>query len=127
MIYNLNFNFIMFQYHQFMFLCTDWKRKRNYSLIKYLFIVDLGYCSPFDNNEVDCQNGQCAIYKDQYGSFQTICRCKSGYYGEKCDSKLFSLVFLFNHNSKNGTQRYNKVFNLMKDRDDIRNLSQRKL
>lgn len=82
-------------------------------------ILDLGYCSPFDNNEIDCQNGQCAIYKDQYGSFQTTCRCKSGFYGEKCDSKLFSFVFRCNPNSKNETQRYNKGFNLMKDRDDF--------
>lgn len=39
----------------------------------------------------------------------------------------FLFVFRFNANSKNETQRYNKVFNLMKDRDDICNQSQRKL
>lgn len=52
----------------------------------FLFIfLDFGYCSPFDNKVDDCINGQCVVYPDQYGSYQSTCKCKDGFYGEKCD------------------------------------------
>lgn len=61
--------------------------------------IDFGYCSQFDNKEDDCVNGQCVVYPDQYGSYQSTCKCKDGFYayGEKCDewktlSKLCSAM-----------------------------------
>lgn len=51
----------------------------------FSFSLDFGYCSPFDNKVDDCINGQCVVYPDQYGSYQSTCKCKDGFYGEKCD------------------------------------------
>lgn len=56
-------------------------------VFSFPFFLDFGYCSPFDNKVDDCINGQCVVYPDQYGSYQSTCKCKDGFYGEKCDGE----------------------------------------
>ncbi|XP_034306175.2 uncharacterized protein [Magallana gigas] len=48
--------------------------------------IDLGICSPFDNEVDDCgENGQCVIIQDKHGMYKAVCKCKYGYYGKFCD------------------------------------------
>lgn len=56
--------------------------------ILFFLKLDLGICSPFDNQVTDCgTNGQCVMYEDAYGVNSAHCKCKPGYTGIKCDSK----------------------------------------
>ncbi|XP_065938646.1 uncharacterized protein [Magallana gigas] len=47
--------------------------------------VDLGVCSPLDNEVDDCENGQCVIFQTDFGTYEAACLCDDGYYGELCD------------------------------------------
>ncbi|XP_052680935.1 uncharacterized protein LOC128161655 isoform X1 [Crassostrea angulata] len=48
--------------------------------------IDLGICSPFDNEVDDCgENGQCVIIRDKHGIYKAVCKCKYGYDGKFCD------------------------------------------
>lgn len=49
--------------------------------------VDLGVCSPLDNEVDDCENGQCVLFQNDFGIYEAACQCDLGYYGELCDSK----------------------------------------
>nr|XP_011450040.2 uncharacterized protein LOC105344105 [Crassostrea gigas] len=51
--------------------------------------IDLGICSPFDNEVDDCgENGQCAIIQDKHGIYKAVCKCKYGYFGKFCDEVI---------------------------------------
>ncbi|XP_052679843.1 delta-like protein B [Crassostrea angulata] len=51
--------------------------------------VDLGVCSPLDNEVDDCgENGQCKIFQNEFGIVEAACICDEGYYGEKCDKLI---------------------------------------
>lgn len=54
-----------------------------------MFLSDLGPCSPFDGVETDCGiNGDCVAFRNDYGGMLAACRCKNGYFGRSCDSKI---------------------------------------
>uniref|UniRef100_K1PZ16 Uncharacterized protein n=1 Tax=Magallana gigas TaxID=29159 RepID=K1PZ16_MAGGI len=51
--------------------------------------IDLGICSPFDNEVDDCgENGQCVIIQDKHGIYKAVCKCKYGYFGKFCDEVI---------------------------------------
>ncbi|XP_065938647.1 EGF-like repeat and discoidin I-like domain-containing protein 3 [Magallana gigas] len=51
--------------------------------------VDLGVCSPLDNEVDDCgKNGTCKIFQNEFGIVEAACICDKGYYGEKCDKLI---------------------------------------
>ncbi|XP_052676313.1 uncharacterized protein LOC128157745 [Crassostrea angulata] len=51
--------------------------------------IDLGICSPFDNEVDDCgENGQCVIIQDKHGIYKAVCKCAYGYYGKFCDEVI---------------------------------------
>lgn len=69
----------LFIFKKYLLLSIKWL---NYSFL------DLGICSPFDNEVDDCgENGQCAIIQDKHGMYKAVCKCKYGYYGKFCDGE----------------------------------------
>ncbi|XP_052676255.1 uncharacterized protein LOC128157699 [Crassostrea angulata] len=55
--------------------------------------IDLGICSPFDNEVDDCgENGQCAIIQDEHGLYKAVCKCEYGYNGKFCDEVIKTTI-----------------------------------
>ncbi|XP_052679842.1 slit homolog 3 protein-like [Crassostrea angulata] len=67
--------------------------------------VDLGVCSPLDNDVDDCKNGQCVIFQNDFGIYEAACKCDKGYYGEKCDKLITTTTTTMPTTATTGTTK----------------------